>query len=208
MIPTSVTQIGDRAFNQNQSLTSVVVPGPATVGSYAFGGCNKLLHVTLSSGVKSIGAMAFAACTSLLDITVLATTPPVGGDRMFISTNNCPIYVPAGSVEAYKAAQYWSDYADRIQADLSEMRTALENELMECQKMVVYLTQRLQQLPSSEQKSRLAEMIDLLAHALDKVSQALLVATTQEQLTNVRYQIQDMQVQIAQVDEQLRQLGV
>lgn len=207
VIPTSVTQIGDRAFNQNQSLTNVVVPGPATVGSYAFGGCNKLLHVTLSSGVKSIGATAFAGCTGLLDITVLATTPPVGGDRMFISTNNCPIYVPAGSVEAYKTAEYWSDYADRIQADLSEMRTALENELMECQKMVVYLTQRLQQLPSSEQKARLAEQIDELAQVLNVVSQALLAATTQEQLTNIRYQIQDMQVQIAVVDEQLRQLG-
>ena len=126
---------------------------------------------------------------------------------MFISTNNCPIYVPAGSVEAYKTAEYWSDYADRIQADLSEMRTALENELMECQKMVVYLTQRLQQLPSSEQKARLAEQIDELAQVLNVVSQALLAATTQEQLTNIRYQIQDMQVQIAVVDEQLRQLG-
>ena len=35
---------------------------------------------------------------------------------MFNNTNDCPIYVPAGSVEAYKVAQYWSDYADRIQA--------------------------------------------------------------------------------------------
>ena len=30
--------------------------------------------------------------------------------------STCPIYVPAGSVEAYKAAQIWSEYADRIQA--------------------------------------------------------------------------------------------
>lgn len=35
---------------------------------------------------------------------------------MFDNTNNTPIYVPVGSVEAYKSAQYWSDYADRIQA--------------------------------------------------------------------------------------------
>ena len=26
----------------------------------------------------------------------------------------CNIYVPAESVEAYKSAQYWSDYADYI----------------------------------------------------------------------------------------------
>ena len=206
VIPTSVTQIGDRAFFQNQSLTNVVVPGPATVGSYAFGGCNKLLHVTLSSGVKSIGATAFAACTSLLDITVLATTPPVGGDRMFISTNNCPIYVPAGSVEAYKAAEFWSDYADRIQADLSEMRTALENELMECEKMLVYYTDKIQQLPASEQKTRLTEQVQYLMSMLSKVAQDLSTASTQEQLTSIRQQIQEVRVQLAMLDAQIREL--
>lgn len=35
---------------------------------------------------------------------------------MFDDTNNIPIYVPDGSVETYKAAQYWHDYAKRIQA--------------------------------------------------------------------------------------------
>lgn len=35
---------------------------------------------------------------------------------MFNETNDAPIYVPAGSVDAYKTAEYWSDYADRIQA--------------------------------------------------------------------------------------------
>jgi hypothetical protein len=40
----------------------------------------------------------------------------LGGDA-FQDTNNCPIYVPAESVDAYKAAaRHWNDYADRIQA--------------------------------------------------------------------------------------------
>jgi hypothetical protein len=38
---------------------------------------------------------------------------------MFESTNNCPIYVPIESLEAYKTAQYWSDYATRIRANPS-----------------------------------------------------------------------------------------
>ena len=33
---------------------------------------------------------------------------------MFKDTNSCPIYVPGGSVDAYRTA--WSEYADRIQA--------------------------------------------------------------------------------------------
>ncbi len=125
---------------------------------------------------------------------------------MFISTNNCPIYVPAGSVEAYKAAQYWSDYADRIQADLSEMRTALENELKECEKMVVYYTDKIQQLPASEQKTRLTEQVQYLMTLLSKVAKDLSTATTQEQLTSIRQQIQEVRVQLAMLDAQIREL--
>jgi hypothetical protein len=33
---------------------------------------------------------------------------------MFSGTGDCPIYVPAESIDAYKSAAYWSDYADRI----------------------------------------------------------------------------------------------
>ncbi|MBR5678842.1 MAG: leucine-rich repeat protein, partial [Paludibacteraceae bacterium] len=37
-------------------------------------------------------------------------------NNIFANTNNCPIYVPAGSVDAYKAAENWSQYAGRITA--------------------------------------------------------------------------------------------
>jgi len=38
------------------------------------------------------------------------------GRDVFYDTNNCPIYVPAASVDAYKSASGWSAYASRIQA--------------------------------------------------------------------------------------------
>ena len=38
------------------------------------------------------------------------------GSYVFNDTNDCPIYVPSESVEAYKAATNWSYYASRIQA--------------------------------------------------------------------------------------------
>jgi len=37
------------------------------------------------------------------------------GASAFNDTNNCPIYVPSESVEAYKSASGWSNYASRIQ---------------------------------------------------------------------------------------------
>ncbi len=91
VIPNTVTSIGEDAFN-NSGLTSIEIPGSVT----------------------RIGNYAFVDCTGLTSIVLYSTTPPLGGKSMFGYTNNCPIYVPAGSVDAYKTAQYWSDYADRI----------------------------------------------------------------------------------------------
>ena len=45
-----------------------------------------------------------------------SATPPSGADRMF-DGSTCPIYVPRASVDTYKAANNWSTYADRIQAN-------------------------------------------------------------------------------------------
>jgi len=64
--------------------------------------------------MTSIGDQAFYNCNKLTSITCLATTPPTLGSNVFYSTNNCPIYVPSGSVNAYKSS--WSDYASRIQS--------------------------------------------------------------------------------------------
>ena len=49
-------------------------------------------------------------------ITFLSTTPPTAGINVFENMGNIPIYVPAESVETYKAATNWVTYADRIQA--------------------------------------------------------------------------------------------
>ena len=35
---------------------------------------------------------------------------------MFHDTHDAPIYVPSGSVDDYKNADYWIEYAERIQA--------------------------------------------------------------------------------------------
>jgi hypothetical protein len=43
------------------------------------------------------------------------TTPPTAGNDIFyINASGRKIYVPTESVEAYKSAEYWSDYANYI----------------------------------------------------------------------------------------------
>jgi hypothetical protein len=46
----------------------------------------------------------------------LATTPPALSANALNDAHACPIYVPAASVDAYKAASVWRWFADYIQA--------------------------------------------------------------------------------------------
>ena len=116
-IPSSVTTIGSYAFNRCTSLSSVTIPDSVTsIGFNAFSNCTSLTSVTIPSSVTSIDSYAFASCTGLTSITAEAVTPPTLESGAFDGTNNCSIYVPAASVQAYKSASGWSDYASRIQA--------------------------------------------------------------------------------------------
>ena len=110
--------IGSHAFNDCFSLSSVTIgSGVTSIGNSAFKFCSGLTSVVIPSGVTSIGDYAFDNCSGLTSVTIEATTPPTLGYPLpFQNTNDCPIYVPAASVEDYKAATNWSDYANRIQA--------------------------------------------------------------------------------------------
>ena len=114
-IPDSVTSIGDYAFYKCSGLTSITIPDSVTsIGASVFSGCRSITSVTIPDSVTSIGEYAFNNCKSLTSITVEALTPPNLGDSAFSYTNDCPIYVPAASVDAYKAASGWRGYASRI----------------------------------------------------------------------------------------------
>ena len=117
-IPNSVTTIGDNAFEYCRGLTSLTIGnGVTSIGSSAFYNCSGLTSVTIGNGVTSISDESFKHCSSLTSVTILATTPPtLANTSAFNDTNNCPIYVPAESVDAYKAATNWSNLASRIQA--------------------------------------------------------------------------------------------
>ena len=116
IIPYSIILLPERIFALCTSLTNVVLPQNLTrIGYAAFYNCKSLIRITIPKSVKSIEERAFEKCSYLSSITVKPETPPTGGEYMFANTNIAPIYVPSGSVDSYKSAEYWRNYASRIQ---------------------------------------------------------------------------------------------
>lgn len=115
--PINLTRIGNAAFYGCTKLSSFEMQNNIQeIGSQAFEGCSELENIVLPESVTTIGGHAFRDCAGLSGITLNPVSVPTGGNMMFYNTNNCSIYVPAESVDDYKTAQYWSDYAARIHA--------------------------------------------------------------------------------------------
>lgn len=96
VIPSTVTQICDRAFADCRQLTAVILP----------------------AGLQGIQSQAFANCFSLDYIECLGVNPPEIEESTFsgVEKNNFTVVVPEGAVEAYKNAPYWCEFK-RISSD-------------------------------------------------------------------------------------------
>ena len=98
---------------RNANPSKVVIgEGITTIGMRAFESCMSLSSVTIPSSVTSIGEDAFRYCVRVKEIQSFAENPPACGDNAFGSMNKteCVLYVPANSIEAYKAATGWNEF--------------------------------------------------------------------------------------------------
>ncbi len=84
------------------------------VGQYAFSGVHSMKSLTIGSNVNDIGSYAFDGCTGLTSIYCNAINPPACSFGVFDmnTQKNCTLYVPSGSVDAYKAANVWKDFVN------------------------------------------------------------------------------------------------
>lgn len=135
----SLEAIGDYAFWNCKSLTSIEMPVKVeTIGNYAFKGCKSLKTVTFGSDVGQIGSYAFAGtaiatvdmsqcgrrnitigerafseCSKLQLFKIGTSVPPCCKGYAFWMINPYSLLkVPSGSIDAYKAASGWEDFAN------------------------------------------------------------------------------------------------
>ena len=144
-LPEGLQSIGEYAFQHCSALTSIKIPGTVkTVGMCSFQDCSGLASLELAEGVQKLGSSAFQNCSALTQVTLpasltevgirvfdghgpsivftsLATTPPAhSGGSPLGEVDGVTLYVPQGSLNAYKTAFGWRDYLIyAIQATLS-----------------------------------------------------------------------------------------
>jgi len=104
------------AYKYQDEIQHVIINnGVTSIGVDAFRGCTGLTSVTIPNSVTSIGDEAFRGCFGLTSVTINAESLESYGNEVFYNTHaNLKIYVPAGSVNTYKAA--WTAYAAKIKA--------------------------------------------------------------------------------------------
>ncbi|MBD5302988.1 MAG: leucine-rich repeat domain-containing protein [Bacteroides sp.] len=124
----SVTAIGDYAFSECNSLTSVTIPDSVTsIGELAFYGCGRLTSVSIPESVTSIGISAFRECENLRSIYYSAKNPIEGSDYIFddIKYLKAILYVPAEVIDKCKQIDPWKNFSNIKAYDFSGIEEVL-----------------------------------------------------------------------------------
>lgn len=144
-IPNSTTSIGASAFSECKKLTEVNLPDSLTyLGMCAFYQCpllanvkmprflskmsqavfssdSSLVSIIIPKSVTAFDSYVFSRCSSLSAIYMLPEIPPTIKDD--VVSNDVPIYVPCGTLEAYKLTR-WGDYNIQNQSNIFEFNVS------------------------------------------------------------------------------------
>ena len=111
-IPESVTTICMMAFSSCSALKSITIPNSVTsIGNNAFHGCSSLTSITLPNSISSIGEQVFG-WVDLQEVISNIENPFTIITNTFSDNtyNNGTLYVPAGSLDKYKATTSWNNF--------------------------------------------------------------------------------------------------
>lgn len=102
------------AFAYCYGITGEVnLPAIKELEDQSFYNCTGITSVVLGENIENIKGTTFNGCTSLTEMTIKAKTPPV-----LANSNSLPystltvVYIPTGTLDAYKTATNWYNVAD------------------------------------------------------------------------------------------------
>ena len=108
-------------YEFRNDITKVIIGNDVShIGNNAFYWHNNLTSVVIGSSVTTIGDCAFQFCSRLTEIVNYQKTPQIVEEMRIMGEHwgvfgrlykpNCTLWVPAGSVEAYRSADVWSGF--------------------------------------------------------------------------------------------------
>lgn len=115
ILPNSVTSIGNFCFSSRSLEEVILSESLKKIGKGCFYDC-PIEKLVIPQSVESIGEQAFCKTRFLEYIEMKRKTPPSIASGVFEESAIQTIYVPAESVEKYKTAEGWSEYAEKIRA--------------------------------------------------------------------------------------------
>lgn len=111
----TVVEIDGDAFIECRNIAKIVVPSSVTkIGGGSFAFCSSLETLDLGAGVETIGADLYTGLSNLKTVISRNPTPPTIKNWGTVRTS-ATLYVPEGSINAYKQASIWS-YFTSVQA--------------------------------------------------------------------------------------------
>ena len=127
---------GNYSFKGCTKILEITIPDNVTrIGDYSFQAC-KLHTVTIGSGVQEFGGYVFYNCSSIVNLYLMCETPPTVINGMFSTSSHFKsgtLYVPKGTMEAYKAHETWGKFHYIQEHDL----TTIDNIATETPTVVV-----------------------------------------------------------------------
>ena len=97
-ISNGVTIIGDDTFSGCSSLAKIMIPSSVTyIGKWAFSGCSSLTNITIPNSVTYIGGWAFSSCSSLTNISIPNSVTQIRNDAFLKCSSLTSVTIP-GSV--------------------------------------------------------------------------------------------------------------
>ena len=110
---------------------NTIIPNSVTgISGSAFYNCTGLTSIEIPNSVTGIVWSAFSGCTSLTSIYLFSATPATIYVLDYDNNiyKNTTLYVPQGSLEAYKAANGWKEFVNIVEFDPTDIEGVTEED--------------------------------------------------------------------------------